>query len=218
MPVYDEIAHIPLLIYHPDFADAGGTRRKSLTQTVDIMPTILDMAGLAIPDDVTGKSLLPLLARDDDCRDSLVFGYFGAAVNVCDGRYSYFHYPVVDKAEHLFEYTLMPTRMTARFSIRELLDATLHSSFSFTKGVPVLKLPPKTDDGGVPVEVQGMPFADQQSQLFDLQTDPGQTTPLDDPEKVAQMCQLIIDNMVKLDAPAEAYSRFGFVRPDQGVK
>jgi hypothetical protein len=32
-----------------------------------------------------------------------------------------------------------------------------------------------------------------------------------------QMCQLIIDNMVKLDAPAEAYSRFGFARPDQGV-
>ena len=27
MPVYDEIAHIPLLIYHPDFADEGGTRR-----------------------------------------------------------------------------------------------------------------------------------------------------------------------------------------------
>ena len=178
----------------------------------------LDMAGLAIPNDVTGKSLLPLLAKDDECRDSLVFGYFGAAVNVCDGRYSYFHYPVVDAAEHLFEYTLMPTRMTARFSIRELLDATLYSSFSFTKGVPVLRLPPKTDDGGVPVEVQGMPFADQQSQLFDLQTDPGQTTPLDDPEKVMQMCQFIIDNMVKLDAPAEAYSRFGFVRPDQGVK
>ncbi|MBT3764533.1 MAG: hypothetical protein HOF84_01670, partial [Rhodospirillales bacterium] len=63
-----------------------------------------------------------------------------------------FHYPVVDAAEHLFEYTLMPTRMTTRFSIRELLDATLHSSFSFTKGVPLLKLPPKTDDGGVPVE------------------------------------------------------------------
>ena len=63
-----------------------------------------------------------------------------------------------------------------------------------------------------------MPFADQQSQLFDLQIDPGQTTPLDDPEKVAQMCQLIIDNMVKLDAPVEAYCRFGFARPDEGVK
>ena len=213
MPVYDEIAHIPLMIYHPDFSDQGGMRRSALSQTADIMPTILDMAGQQIPKDVTSRSLMPLLAADDDQRDSLIFGYFGAAINVCDGRYSYFHYPVVDAAEHLFEYTLMPTRMTTRFSITELLDATLHPSFSFTKGVSVLKLPPKTSDDGLPVEVQGMPFADQQSQLFDLQTDPGQTTPLDNPQKIAQMRQLIIENMVRLDAPAEAFNRFGFEMP-----
>jgi len=74
-------------------------------------------------------------------------------------------------------------------------------------------LPPKTSDDGLPVEVQGMPFADQQSQLFDLQTDPGQTTPLDNPQKIAQMRQLIIENMVRLDAPAEAFNRFGFEMP-----
>ena len=157
---------------------------------------------------------MPVLSLDDKERDSLIFGYFGAAVNVCDGRYSYFHYPEVCAAEHLFEYTLMPTRMTTRFSISELLDATLHPSFSFTKGVPVLRLPPKTDEDGVPVEVQGMPFADQQSQLFDLQNDPGQKTPIDNPEKIVQMRQLIIDNMVRLDAPAEAFIRFGFEVPE----
>ena len=214
MPVYDEIAHIPLMIYHPDFAHQGGTRRGALTQTADIMPTVLDMSGQTIPKDVTGRSLVPVLSLDDKERDSLIFGYFGAAVNVCDGRYSYFHYPEVCAAEHLFEYTLMPTRMTTRFSISELLDATLHPSFSFTKGVPVLRLPPKTDEDGVPVEVQGMSFADQQSQLFDLQNDPGQKTPIDNPEKIAQMRQLIIDNMVRLDAPAEAFVRFGFEVPE----
>ena len=214
MPVYDEIAHIPLMIYHPDFAHQGGTRRSALTQTADIMPTVLDMSGQAIPKDVTGRSLVPVLSLDDKERDSLIFGYFGAAVNVCDGRYSYFHYPEVCAAEHLFEYTLMPTRMTTRFSISELLDATLHPSFSFTKGVPVLRLPPKTDEDGVPVEVQGMSFADQQSQLFDLKNDPGQKTPIDNPEKIAQMRQLIIDNMVRLDAPAEAFVRFGFEVPE----
>ena len=50
-------------------------------------------------------------------------------------------------------------------------------------------------------------------QLFDLQTDPGQTTPLDNPQKIAQMRQLIIENMVRLDAPAEAFNRFGFEMP-----
>ena len=43
------------MIYHPDFAKEGGSRRRA-AQTTDPMPTFLDMAGLAIPDDVTGHS------------------------------------------------------------------------------------------------------------------------------------------------------------------
>ena len=209
MPVYDEIAHIPLMIYHPKYASQGGTRRSALTQTADLMPTLLTMAGLSVPQDVTGKSLMPVLEADHNIRDSVLFGYFGAAVNVFDGEFSYFHYPTVEAAEHLYEYTLMPTRMTSRFSIKELLDATLSPSFSFTKGVPVLKLPPKTDDEGVPVEVQGMPFADQKSQLFDLKSDPEQLQPIDDPHKIKRMCELITHNMMELDAPKEAFKRFG---------
>jgi hypothetical protein len=73
-----------------------------------------------------------------------------------------------------------------------------------------LKLPPKTDDEGVPVEVQGMPFADQKSQLFNLKEDPEQRKPVEDPEKIKQMCDLIAHNMVELDAPKEAFRRFGF--------
>ena len=213
MPVYDEIAHIPLMIYHPDFANQGGTRRDLLTQTTDIMPTLLDMCQIPIPEDVTGKSLLPRLGADEQIRKSVVFGYFGAAINVCDGRYSYFHYPTVEAAKHLFEYTLMPTRMTSRFAIRELADATLHPSFNFTKGVPVLRLDSKTDDHGTPVEVQGLSFTDKQSSLYDLSLDPTQSKPLDDPEITARMQAYIIDNMKALDAPEEAYQRFGFPLP-----
>jgi len=210
MPVYDEIAHIPLMIYHPEYASQGGTRRSALTQTIDLMPTLLAMANLSIPKDVLGKSLMPILEADQRLRDSVIFGYFGAAVNVFDGEFSYFHYPTFKAAECLFEYTLMPTRMTSRFSVKELLNATLSPSFSFTKGVPVLKLPPKMDEGGVPVEVQGMPFADQKSQLFNLKEDPEQRKPVEDPEKIKQMCDLIAHNMVELDAPKEAFRRFGF--------
>ena len=104
----------------------------------------------------------------------------------------------------------MPTRMTSRFSIKELLNATLSPSFSFTKGVPVLKLSPKMGEGDVPVEVQGMPFADQKSQLFNLKADPEQRRPIEDPDKIKKMCELIVHNMVELDAPKEAFKRFGF--------
>ena len=215
MPVYDEIAHIPLMIYHPDFAGEGGTRRHALTQTTDLMPTLLDMAGLEIPADVSGHSLLPVLGGEGGNRESVIFGYFGAAVNVCDGRYSYFRYPALPGAESLHEYTLMPTRMTARFSIRDLSGATLHPSFSFTKGVPVLKLDPKTNDEGQPVEVQGMGFEDWRSALYDLNNDPRQTTPLNRPEIEMHLCQQIVENMARLDAPYEAYRRFGLQAPGE---
>ena len=69
MPVYDEIARIPLLIYHPEFADRGGERRAALTQCIDIMPTILEMHDHDIPGDVLGQSLLPLLKEDHQIRD-----------------------------------------------------------------------------------------------------------------------------------------------------
>ena len=215
MPVYDEIAHIPLMMYHPDFSNVGGTRRNLLTQSTDLMPTLLEMCNIPVPADVAGASLLPCLTVDRPVRESVVFGYFGAAINVCDGRYSYFHYPIVDAAQHLFEYTLMPTRMTSRFAIQELAAATLQPSFSFTKGVPVLRLDPKTDDNGVPVEVQGMNFADKQSCLYDLHLDPAQSQPLDDPQIIKRMQNYIIDNMISLDAPAEAFQRFGFPLPEE---
>ena len=35
-----------------------------------------------------------------------------------------------------------------------------------------------------------------QSALFDLETDPAQKTPLDDPKITARLCQQIITNMV----------------------
>ena len=208
MPVYDEIARIPLIIHHPDFASLAGTRRSALTQATDIMPTRLQMSGLDVPTDVTGRSLIPVLSDDTPVRSAAMYGYFGAAVNITDGRYTYFHYPKEMTADGLYEYTLMPTRMTTRFSIRELVDATLHPPFDFTKGVPVLKLLPRASESGHTVEPQGMSFEDTVSRLYDLKTDPSQQTPIDDPVTQARLKAALIDLMRSVDAPSEAFARF----------
>ena len=215
MPVYDEIAHIPLMIYHPGFQSESGTRRKELTQNIDLMPTFLEMSNISVPADVTGKSLLPVIEGHGNNRKSVIFGYFGAAVNICDGRYSYFRYPTLPNAEALNEYTLMPTRMTGRFSINDLLGATLVDSFSFTKGAPLLKLRPKMNNEGEPVEVQGMNFEDWQSALYDHDNDPKQVEPIINSDIEASLCRQIIENMMRLDAPEEAYKRFGFEKPKE---
>ena len=218
MPVYDEIAHIPLMIYHPDFANQGGTRRDTLTQTIDVMPTILEVHGEAIPQDVMGKSLLPLLESDQaSLRDTAIYGYFGAACNITDGQHTYFRYPQDMTAEGLYEYTLMPTRMTTRFAINELVDATLTDQFTFTKGVPLLRLNPRAGDDGNAIEVQGMSYVDTTTRLFDLHSDPGQNSPIDSPAVEARLVDSMTALMREADAPPEAFSRLNLEMPASHV-
>lgn len=90
MPCYNEVAHIPLFFYHPDHASQAGTRRSLLTQTMDIMPTLLELFGAPVPSEVTACSLLPALADSAVTnRDANIYGVFGSAVNVTDGRYTF---------------------------------------------------------------------------------------------------------------------------------
>jgi arylsulfatase A-like enzyme/Flp pilus assembly protein TadD len=58
--LYDETLHVPLLIKLPKEASAG---RSISTQVrlVDVMPTILESAHVAVPQEVQGESLLPLI-------------------------------------------------------------------------------------------------------------------------------------------------------------
>ncbi|MDG2475174.1 MAG: sulfatase [Paracoccaceae bacterium] len=208
MPVYNEIARIPLMIYHPDFSSKGGSRRNNLTQTTDIMPTILDIFNLSVPKDVIGKSLLQLLESDRKIRDSLIFGYFGASCNITDGKHIYFRYPDKMIAEDLWEYTLMPTRMTSRFSIEELACATLSNPFSFSKGLKLLKLRPRVSENGEAIEVQGMSFEDTSSNLFDVLKDPKQQSPKNDPVIVNYLLEEMYQHLKLSDAPEEIFVRF----------
>ena len=77
MPCYDEVAHIPLFIHHPDHSACAGTRRQSLTQTIDLMPTLLDLFGVEVPKEVEGHSLLPLLKSDAPIRQAALLRRLG---------------------------------------------------------------------------------------------------------------------------------------------
>jgi arylsulfatase A-like enzyme len=63
--MYDEVLKIPL-IFHSSCCLDGGVVIKDQVRQIDIMPTILDIAGLNIPDSVQGVSLLPLIKGDTD--------------------------------------------------------------------------------------------------------------------------------------------------------
>lgn len=209
MPFYNEVSHIPLLIYHPAYSDHGGERRRALTQTTDIMPTLLDCHGAPIPATVEGHSLLPLLASEADVRTAALFGRFGAATNITDGRYTYFRYPANTDAQQMWEYTLMPTHQRSLYLEEEFEGASLEASFAFMRGFPVLKLPARrTRNAG-----QGAKLEDTDTVLYDLVRDPDQLDAVDDPAVEARLVAELIRLMAENEAPDEAFTRLGLSAP-----
>ena len=57
---YDEHLHIPLLIMCPRVIKEG-RKIDLIVQQIDILPTVLDMMGWDIPEDIQGRSLLPAI-------------------------------------------------------------------------------------------------------------------------------------------------------------
>jgi hypothetical protein len=214
MPFYDEIARIPLMIYHPDYAAQGGRHRAALTQTIDLMPTILELFGQPVPPEVRGRSILPLLEDDGVIRDGALYGIFGGATNVTDGRYTYFRYPKDLFDQDLYEYTLMPTHMHDFFAPAEFEGARLADPFDFTKGLPMLRLPARHD--AKRPRTQGGGIEDAITVLYDTETDPGQMTPLAAPEVEHRLIDAMLTIMRAHDAPPEAYQRLDLVSSRAG--
>lgn len=206
MPFYNEIAHLPLMIYHPK-QGAGGERRSALTQTPDLMPTFLDFFGAPVPPEVTARSLMPLLATDGPGHDAVLYGIFGGATNITDGRHTYLCYPDDDSSVVLNEYTLLPVHTASAFEASEFSGAELIAGFSFTKGYPLLRIPAHPAARRPPL--QGGTFAEAHSLLFDLSSDPGQMTPINSEAVRSELTEKMRRIMAAHDAPAEAYQRLG---------
>jgi arylsulfatase A-like enzyme len=59
---YDECTHVPFLVRYPP---AAHRVEPAVASTIDLAPTIADLAGVRTPGNVSGHSLVPLLARGD---------------------------------------------------------------------------------------------------------------------------------------------------------
>ena len=220
MPFFNEIAHIPLVIAHPAFAAQAGQRRQALTQTTDLMPTLLDVHGMKPPATVEGHSLMPLLAQDTPLREAALYGMFGAATNITDGRYTYFRYPHDMTRQDLYEYTLMPMHLKSMFAVADLAQAELARGFNFTQGVPLLKVPARRNAKGQPVghTGQGSGYEDTTTVLFDLASDPAQLQPIRDAAVEERLLSQIGKLMEKNDAPPEAFLRLDLTVPAKSLR
>src|SRR5882724_7408842 len=60
--IWDEVVRIPIFVYVPGL---GGRKIARRISSVDLAPTVLDLAGLAADPDARGQSLVPELLGDD---------------------------------------------------------------------------------------------------------------------------------------------------------
>lgn len=214
MNLYEEIVHIPLFAHDPR-RPRGGARVAELTQAIDLAPTILDLFGGATPREMEGHNILPATGPMPH-RDAAIFGYFGGAVNVTDGRYTYHRFPADLRRQEVYQYTVMPTHIYSLFTPEELAQASLAEAFPFTKGakllrVPVIERSPMYNNYGPGA------FIENDTRLYDLATDPGQDRPIHDAAEETRLVRLMAEAMAANDAPPEAFRRLDMARPAQAA-
>jgi N-acetylglucosamine-6-sulfatase len=73
---YEESMRVPMLARCPELF-AGGRAVEQVVANLDVMPTVLETAGVPVPAGLDGRSILPLLqGKQVQWRDSLLYEYF----------------------------------------------------------------------------------------------------------------------------------------------
>jgi arylsulfatase A-like enzyme len=74
--MYEQSFRTPLIMRWPDKIPAGQVNRQ-LVQNIDFAPTVLDAAGVSIPEAMQGESLLPIVTNEvSHWRDALYYHYY----------------------------------------------------------------------------------------------------------------------------------------------
>jgi arylsulfatase A-like enzyme len=131
--MYEQSLHIPLVIRWPDAIRAGKVN-DDLVQNLDFAPTLLDLAGIDVPDEFQGRSLLPLLQGQapGDWRESIYYHYYEYPgphavqkhYGIRTDRYKLIHYYEIDEWE-MFDLNEDPDELQNRYddpAYEELLD------------------------------------------------------------------------------------------------
>jgi arylsulfatase A-like enzyme len=71
--LYDPGIGVALIVRWPAGGLTGGQAREALASNVDLLPTLLQAAGVPVPDRVQGRSFLPLLRGETETHRDAVF-------------------------------------------------------------------------------------------------------------------------------------------------
>ena len=131
--LYEEQIKAPLIVRGPGVP--AGRRVNDLVRTIDLMPTLLEMAGVDPEADMDGTSLMPLLRGDPlgeavvAYADSVNMLTYGSASGfsddknemlfaVIDGRWKYIHHLIREQESELYDLALDPGELENLYASR----------------------------------------------------------------------------------------------------
>ena len=115
--MHDLSIRIPLIVFDPRTPGRRqGTVRNEMVLNIDLPPTILELAGLPVPDVVQGRSLLPLIeGKQADSREDIVCEHLWDHPEIPRSeclrtrRWKYIHYLDHPEYEELYDLVEDPT-------------------------------------------------------------------------------------------------------------
>lgn len=66
--MYDSVVRVPLIIRYPQMKSDGRVCDDLVVNMLDLVPTILEMAGCCVPEDLDGISLMPIIRKESSCK------------------------------------------------------------------------------------------------------------------------------------------------------
>lgn len=202
---YNQLSNIPLMIRAPG-SPLIGQRTRELSQNIDVTATILEWHGAKAPAAMLGESLAPTLRGESrNARDCLLFGWFGGAVNIFDGRYTYFRAAAREDNKPLHNYCSMPTTLL-KFIGNDVKDRIEMGRFLKHTDFPVYRIPANFPIGHLKSSAHI-----RDSLIFDLDNDYRQEHAICDPEIEKDLREKLVRMMRWAGAPDDQYERIGLV-------
>ncbi len=216
MPPYNEVFHIPLIVAAPGVQPG---RCAAVTQNTDVFPTVLHYFGVSdevLHYPIHGRDLMPLLRGEaDQVRDAAIYGYFGKQIAWTDGRYTYFRAAKDEANRPLYVYCAVPSILRQYFGADDAVDHTDYDKietgrFLSWTDYPVYRFPADIIHwGNASQEFMARSPYNEQTLLFDLQTDYAQEHPIEDPALEQAICEKLRQAMRAHQAPDEQFVRMG---------
>ncbi|QLC24740.1 sulfatase [Parasphingopyxis algicola] len=160
---YEASIRVPMIVHAPARFGAGRTV-DAIARNIDVAPTILDLAGLAVPDHYDGRSLLAAATGDaGDEQPALVYEYFWefnypqtpSTFALRTDRYKYIQYHGVWDTEELFDLHNDPDELVNLIGdpdhaeLVRAMRARLHQTLSRGEARPAIPFTARFNQGAV---------------------------------------------------------------------